>query len=113
MEEAEIAVALRDADHHFFVVVLGDMSVAAIHAADIGNVHLDFSIQHRLISLRHSVPDAMAEIPSRLVAADAERALNLAGRHSFFCFAEEKGCSKPRRKWQVRIIENRSSGHGE
>ncbi len=87
MEESQIAVALADANDYFFVIVLCDMALAWIHAADIGNVHLYLAIQHWLIGLRHGVPDAMAEIPSRLVA-HADRALNLAGGHAFFCLTE-------------------------
>jgi len=113
VEEAKVAVALADAYDHFLVVILCDMTLTAHLSADIGHVHLNFSVEHGFVGLRHSVPDAVAEIPRCLVAADSKRALNLAGRHAFLCFAEQKGGSKPRCERQVRIIENCSSGDGE
>src|SRR5260370_16084452 len=104
VEEAEIAVALADADDYFFIVVLCDMALAAIHAADIGNIHLYLAIQHWLISLRNRVPDAVTEIPCGFVSANSERALNLASGHALLRLTEKKSRSKPRRKWQGRII---------
>ena len=113
MEEAEIAIALADADDYFLVVVLCDMALAAIHAADVSNVHLDFAIQHRFIGLRHSMADAMAEIPCGLVAADSERALNLAGRHALLRLTEKKSRQKPLSQRQVRIVKDGASGHAK
>lgn len=113
MEEAEIAIALTDADNNFLVVKFPYLAFSTIPAAHISNVYLDFAVQHRLICLSHRVPDAVAQIPRCFVSADSERALNLAGRHTLFGFAEEKGCSKPRCERQVRIVENAPSGDGE
>jgi len=112
MEEAKIAVALADADHYFFVVVLCDVALAAHLTADIGHVHLDLAIQHRLIGLRHSVPDAMAEVPRRLVA-HSDRALNLAGRHPLLRFAEQVCGEKPLSQCQVGIVKYRAGSDGE
>ncbi len=112
MEEAEIAVALADADHYFFVFESNDVTFSFNFAADIGNVHLYFTIEHWLIGLRHCVPDAMAEIPSRLVA-HSDRALNLAGRHSLFCFTEQVRREEPLAEWQVRIVEYGAGSDGE
>jgi len=105
MEEAQIAVALADANHHFFIVVLCDVTLAAHLAANIGNVHLYFPVQHRLIGLRHGVPDAMTEIPRRFVA-HSDCALNLAGRHSLFCFAKQMRRQEPLGEWEMGVIEN-------
>jgi len=113
VEEAQIAVALTDSDHDFFVIVLCDVAPTAIHAANVGNVHLYLAIQHWLISLRHRVPDAVTEIPCGFVSANSERALNLASGHTLLRLTEKKSRSKPCSKWQVRVIENCSSGHGE
>jgi hypothetical protein len=107
MKEAEIAVALTDADHYFFVVILADLTFATIHAPNVGNVHLDFAIQHRFIGLRHSVTDTMAEVPCRFVA-HSDRALNLAGRHAFLCFAEQVRCEKPLGEREMGIVEHRA-----
>ncbi len=112
MEEAEIAVALADADHYLFVVHASDPAFALVPAADVSNVHLDFAVQHRLIGLRHSVTDAMAEVPRRLVA-HSDRALNLAGRHSLFRFAKQVCREKPLAEWQVGIVEHSAGSHGE
>lgn len=113
VEEAEIAVALADADNHFLVVEFSDLPLVAIPAADIGHVHLDFAVEHGLVGLRHCVPDTVAEIPRRLVASDSERALNLAGRNSLFRFAEEECCDKPLDEREMRIVEYRASSDGK
>ncbi len=112
VEEAEIAIALADADHHFFVVVLCDMAFAAIDAADVGNIHLNFPVQHRFIGLRHGVPDAMAEIPCGLVA-HSDRALNLASRHPLLRFAEQVRSQEPLGEREMRVIENRAGCNGK
>lgn len=113
MEEAEIAVAFANANNYFFVVHASDAAFSAIHATNIGSVHFHFAIEHRLIGLRHCVADTMAEIPSCLVGADSESALNLAGRNSFLRFTEKQRRGKPSREWQVRIIENGSRRNRE
>ena len=113
VEEAEIAIALADADNHFLVVVLCDVTLAAHHAADVGNVHFDFAIEHRLVRLRHRVPDAMAEIPCCLVTSDSKGALNLAGRNSFLRLAEKESRHEPTHKRQMRIVEDSASGHAK
>ena len=113
VKEAEIAVALADADDNFLVVHLADLSFAAIPATDVGRVHFHFAVEHRFGGLRHGVPDAMAEVPCCFVRADAERALNLAGRNSFLRFAEKQRCGKPSCERQVRIIEHGACCDGE
>lgn len=112
VEKPEIAVALTDADDHFLVIVLCDVALAAHLAANIGHIHFDFAIQHRLIGLRHRVPDSVAEIPCRLVA-DSDGALYLAGAHTLLCFAEQIGCCKPLLKRKMSVIENRAGQGGE
>src|SRR5436309_3017428 len=112
VEEAQVAIALADANNYFLVVILCDMALAAIYTADISNVHLDLAIQHRLIGLCHCVPNAMAEIPSRLIA-HSDRALNLAGRHTLLRFAEQVSSQKPLLKRQVRIVEYGAGSDGE
>ena len=113
VEEAEIAVAFADADDHFFVVHLPDLAFAAIPAADVRCIHFDFAVEHRLVGLCHCVPDAMAEIPCCFVASDSKRALNLAGRNTFLCFAEEQGRHEPTHERQMRIIEYGARCDGE
>lgn len=113
MEESEIAVTFADSEDHFLVVHASDAALPFVHSADISCIQFHCAVEQGFISLRHSVPDAMAEVPRSFVAADSECALNLTGGHALLRFAEKKGCSKPRCKWQVRIIENCSSGDRE
>lgn len=112
VEEPEIAIALADAEDYFFVVHLSDLPFAAIPAANIGSVQFHDAVQHRLIGLRHSVPDAVTEIP-RCLVAHSDRALNLASGHSFLRFAEKVSSQKPLCKRQVRIIEHRAGSNRE
>lgn len=112
MEEAKIAVALADADDHFFVVHASDATFPFVYAADIGSVQFHFAVEHRLIGLGHGMADAMAEVPRRLVA-HSDRALNLASGHALLCFAEQVRGQKPLTKWQVGIVENRARSDGE
>ena len=112
VEEAEIAVALADADDHFLVIKLSDLAFVAIPTADIGNVHLHFAIQHRLISLRHRMANAMAKIPSGLVG-HSDGPLDLQSGHTLFGFAEQMRNEEPFRERQVCIVENSSSRDGK
>ncbi len=86
MEEAEIAVALTNADHYFLVVEPYDMSFSFDLAANIRNVHFYFAVEHGLVGLRHCMADAMAKVPRGFVA-HSDRALNLAGGHTLLRFA--------------------------
>ncbi len=112
MEKAEIAIALADADHHFFVIHASDTAFALIPSAHVSNVHLDLAIQHRFIGLRHGVPDAMAEVPSGLVT-HSDRALNLASGHALLRFAEQVCGEKPFGQCQVGIVKHRAGSDGE
>ncbi len=113
MEESQIAITFADADYDFFILHAIGATLPQRSTADIGHIHLNLAVKHGFIGLRHGMADAVTEIPCRFVSADSKRALNLAGGHTLLRFAEEKCCSKPRRQWQVRIIENCSSGDGE
>lgn len=113
VEEAEIAVALADTENHFFVVHACHAALAAILPTNVSGIHFHLSVEHGLVSLRHSVPDAMAEIPCCFVSADTERALNLASRHSLLRFAKQHRSGKPLEQRQVGIIEHRASRDAE
>jgi len=112
MEEAQIAATLTDTDNDLFVVLKAATYSDSL-AADIGFVYFHFTVEHISLAFDHGSPDSMAEIPCCLVAADADCALNLASRHAFLGFAEQKRSGKPFRKRQVGIIEDRASGYGE
>lgn len=57
--------------------------------------------------------DAMAQIPSRPVRADAERAHHLIGRNPFLGFAHEIDGGKPLAMWQVGIVHDGPRRHAE
>src|SRR5258708_7687960 len=95
VEEAKIAVALTNANHYFLVIVFCDVALTANLSANVSGVHFYFAVQHGLIALRHSVPYAVTEIPSRLVAANSKRALNLASGHALLRLTEQERCGKP------------------
>jgi len=111
MKETQFPAALADTDNDFFALL--HVLVALLFSTDVGLIHLDFAVQHRLIGLSHCVPDAVTEIPRRFIATDPERALNLASRHALFGFTEQKCCCEPLHEGQVRVIENRASGDRE
>lgn len=113
VKEAKIAATLPDADYDLLVVVRPGVSSAVAHlAANESFVHLDLAVQHRAIHFDHRGSDAVTEVPRGLVA-DAKRALDLTGRHSFLGLAEQQRRHKPLAQWQVRIVENRSGGYSE
>lgn len=109
MEEAKFSIALADTDYDFFVVLVRFVPLTDILSSDIGFIYFDLAVEHWLFNLTHCGPDAMAEIPSRFVAADPERPLNLAGRNSFLRLTQKQGCGEPHDERQVCIIENGAS----
>ena len=109
MDESQFTVALSDSDNHIFLVARHTLTRLA---ANVGFVYFDRAVEHRL-SLLHRGANSVAQIPCRLVGADAERALNLASGHSFLRFTEKHRSGKPLLKRQVGIIEHRASGHRE
>jgi hypothetical protein len=113
VEKPKIAAPLTNADNRFLVGEAGGLSLSPVLAADIGFVHFDFAIQHRFACFDHCCPDAMAEIPRRLIASESKGALNLASGHALLCFAEKQCSDEPLRKRQVRVIKDRASGDCE
>jgi hypothetical protein len=113
MKEPEIAAALTDTDYHFFVVVLGRLSLPPVLTANIGFVHLDFSIKHWSVDFHYRSADSMAEIPCRSVASDSERALHLASGHAFLRFAEKQHGDEPFVQGKMAVIEYSSGCDGE
>jgi hypothetical protein len=100
--QTQIAVALSDANNYLRFVL---PTPAALLARNIGFVNLDRAAQLFRRYLQHGRPDTMAEIPRRLVA-DSERALNLAGGHSLFGFAEQVRRKEPFSQGQMRIVKD-------
>jgi len=112
MKETEIAVTLTNTDDHLFVVHFGGMPLTAILAVNVGHIHFDLAIQHRLVRLCHRVTDAMAEVPRSFIT-HSDRALNLESGHTLLCFTEQMCCEEPLCQGQVRIIENCSGSNGK
>lgn len=116
VEEAQIAVALADADHDFLAALAAPVdllrAILRVHilrlAADERLVNLNRAVQHRAIRLTHRAADAVAEIPSRLVA-NAERALDLIRAHSLARLAEQIDGDEPLKKREMRVVEDRVS----
>ena len=107
--ESQISAALTDADNDFF---LWNGAMPTRFATNVGLVNLYSAIQQRCVDLLHGVTDAVAEIPSSLVA-DTEGALNLIRGHSLARFAQQIGCKKPLPQREMGVIEDCSGGHGE
>ena len=105
MKQSKFSVALPNPNDDLLVF---RASALVASPTDVGFIHLNFPIEHRLVRFDHRGPDAMAEIPCSLIA-DSNGSLNLTSRHTFFGFAEEQGNHEPFRQRQMRVIENRSS----
>lgn len=113
VEEPQFSATLTDSENDFFVIESGLLALEPILAADIGFVHFDFTVEHRPLRFDHCGPDTVTKVPRRLVASEAERALNLASGHALLGFAEKQGSDKPLRKRQVGIVEDRPGSYGE
>lgn len=112
MKESQVAATFADTDDDFLVVETCALPLVPVLSADVGFIHLHFSVEHGSVDFHHCGANAMAEVPSRLVA-DSECPLNLAGRHPFLGFAEQQRSEKPLCKRQVRIVEHCSCHHTE
>lgn len=109
VEKPQFAVALTNADDHFFVGSLLPAPVfsrAVQPAADVGFVHFDCSVQFPALRFNHRGADAMAEIPCGFVPADSKHPLNLAGRNALLRLREDERSEKPLLQGQVRIVEH-------
>lgn len=114
MEEPEIATTLPDAYHNLLVIVCAAVTSSVVFLSTYeGFVHFDLAVQQWLLAFYHRCADAVAQIPSRLVGLNSERALNLASGHSLLGFAKQERRKKPRHKGQMGIMENRVCGNAE
>jgi len=112
MEETQFTAPPPDADH-YSLVLRSPPALAMTPTANIGFVHLDSAAKLGPICFDHSCPDAMAEVPCGFVSLDSKRTLNLARADAFLSFAEQHDSEKPRRKRQVRIVEDRVNRDAE
>lgn len=112
VEESQIAIALADADDNF-LFCLGSFGTASAHlSADVGFIHLDYSVKLFGLCFGHCMPDSVAEIPCSPVV-DSQHPLELIRRHALARLADEKHGKKPFRQRQVCIVEDRASSYGE
>ena len=74
VEEPQIVVALADADHHCFVIHPRHAALALLPAADVSNIYFNFTVEHGLVGLCHSMTNAMAQIPESFRARELSRA---------------------------------------
>jgi len=113
-EESEVAVALLDSNDTFFVISTAlELSAFAL-PANIGFIHLDGSVEHRLFRRRHCRTNPMAQIPCRLVGTfvlPPERPLELHGAHALLGLTEQQDSKKPHRQRQVGVMKDRSAHH--
>lgn len=109
MEQSKFSIALANPDDDLLVFRTPALVASP---ADVGFIHLNFPVEHWFVRFDHSGPDAMAEIPRGLVA-DSDGPLNLAGRHPFLSLTKKQCGHEPFRQWQVGVIEDRASRHGE
>lgn len=108
MKETEIAATLTDAHYDLLVgISVSGFAVGVLFSADVGFIYFDRAIHHRTFYFLHGGPDAMAEIPCRLVA-NSECALDLVRRHALACFTEEQRSEKPFLQGQMRVVEDRA-----
>jgi len=107
VEESEITPALPDADYDFLLVLAELHAFALLFSADVGFIHFDNAVKHRLIYLPHCSADTMAEVPSSFVT-DPECAFNLIRAHPLPRFTEEQGGEKPLLQRKMRVIEDRA-----
>src|ERR1700676_55621 len=90
-DQPQIPIPLANPDNNSLLAL---WPPAAFLAAYIGFINFNRAVQRFGRYFQHGRPDTMAEVPCRLVA-NSERALNLAGAHTLFGFAEQIGCEEP------------------
>ena len=113
MKDAEFAASLTDSDYDFFIIPAVSFALAAILAAYKRLIHFDLSAEFGLVGFDHRGADTVAEVPRGLVSLDSQGALNLAGGHSLFRFANQNGSEEPCGKGQVGIVEDGVYGNAE
>src|ERR1700694_103413 len=85
--QPQVSIALPDADNNRYVAFCAP---TAFLARNVGFVYLNRAAKFLRCYFQHGRPDAMAEVPCRLVA-DSKRALNLAGGATLFGLADRAG----------------------
>ncbi len=90
MEEAKITATLADANNDLLIgVTQSGLAHGVLLAANVGFIHFNRAAQHRLISGYHCLTDAMAQVPSRLVA-DSQSPPDLISGDSLTCLHQKQ-----------------------
>src|ERR1700686_5417792 len=92
MNEPEIAAALTDSHHNFFVPKFPP--VVVLLSADVGLINFYHSIELGRVSFDHCLADAVRQIPCGAVL-HAQSAGQLVSGNSLFRFGDERNGKKP------------------
>src|SRR6266568_5188340 len=87
-DQAQISIALTNADNHSLVAL---RTPSASLAAYVGFIYLNGATELFRRYFQHGSANPVTEVPRRFIA-DSKRALNLAGRHALLGFAEQTAC---------------------
>lgn len=113
MKEAQIAIALADADNGFLLRTASAIVNPFAFSPYVGFIHFDLPAEFGALHLNHCRANAVTEIPRGLIPADFQDALNLECGDAFLRFAHDECGDEPLGQREVRIVENRSGGDGE
>jgi hypothetical protein len=108
-----LATALFDSDYNLLARRGAPLRSLAVHfSSHVSFVHLHYAGKRFGAGMFHSGPDAVTEIPCRLIA-DSKGALELVGTHFLARLAEQVDAQEPLPQGEVGIIEDRASSHRE
>ena len=88
------------------------LAVSMLFSAKVGFVYFHSTVHHGPLYFFHGSTNPVAEIPRRFVA-HSQSAFDLICAHALACFHQKQHCHKPAWQWQVRVVEDRASRHGE
>src|SRR5882672_406921 len=100
--QAEIAIALPDADNNLLGIL---RTPAALFASHIGFIYFDSATERLWRYVQHSRTDTMAEVPRRFIA-NSKLALHLIRGHALTRLTEQIGRKKPLPQGQVCIVKD-------
>jgi hypothetical protein len=109
VQQAQFTPTLADANYYLLVSA---RKAATGLAADIGFVNFQNAVHHGPLAFDHGGANAMAQVPSRLVA-HSYGALNLASGDAFLGFTEQVSSQEPLVKRQVGIVEDGAGCNGK
>jgi len=99
---------LHSADNDRLVNDVAPTAQARFWPANVGLVHLDSLFEELPLWPNHGAPKFLEHGPRRLVAPEAELALELESRESRGLSRDQVGGPEPLREWDSRPVQNRS-----